>query len=426
MNVQVKTFNASRIRSYYNLPHVEECRYEELKGDDKNFPWNEIEEELGACWDPQEGSKRYILRSDMNATARIWLILVANNIKPSKYLTKISRNAALLLYLLMTNQPVKLEAIIYKSLCKVAYNGRARCPLIFPHMISDFYFNVGVLADDTDAKFKPKQQLDYKRVGKGRVDPDDPCTSEVELVVRNSCHCMTCIATSSLSFGETSEKIFLSGNNYKVWKESILLHLGCLDLDYALRKEEPPVPTAATSIRGSIPDKEKVKDYMQAIDEQFASSDKSLTSTLMAQLSSMKYTGTKAVREHIMQMRDIAAQLKSLDIEITDSFLVHLILNSLPSQFGPFKITYNTQKEKWSVNELLSMCVQEEGRLNFEKGEGSNEAHIVTNTNKQGHKGKNKKNKLAPRSERNKDVLSDFSVRRKDMLERIVLNVRPG
>ncbi|KAF7831342.1 Transmembrane protein [Senna tora] len=238
----------------------------------------------------------------------------------------------------------------------------------------------------------------------------------VELVVRNSCHCMTCIATSSLSFGETSEKIFLSGDNYKVWKELILLHLGCLDLDYALRKEEPPVPTTAStpaeialyerwersnrislmliksriraSIPGSIPDKEKVKDYMQAIDEQFASLDKSLTSTLMAQLSSMKYTGTKAVREHIMQMRDIAAQLKSLDIEITDSFLVQLILNSLPSQFGPFKITYNTQKEKWSVNELLSMCVQEEGRLNFEKGEGSNEAHIVTNTNKQGHKGK--------------------------------------
>ncbi|KAF7815094.1 hypothetical protein G2W53_029063 [Senna tora] len=118
--------------------------------------------------------------SDMNATARIWLILVASNIKPSKYLTKISRKTALLLYLLMINQPVKLEAIIYKSLCKVAYNGRAGCALIFPHMISDFYFNAGVPEDDTDAKFKPKHQLDYKRVGKGRVDPDDPCTSEAQ------------------------------------------------------------------------------------------------------------------------------------------------------------------------------------------------------------------------------------------------------
>ncbi|KAF7839432.1 Retrovirus-related Pol polyprotein from transposon TNT 1-94 [Senna tora] len=166
----------------------------------------------------------------------------------------------------------------------------------------------------------------------------------VELVVRNSCHCMTCIATSSLSFGETSEKIILSSDNYK----------------------------ASTSI---------------------------------AQLSSMKYTGTKAVREHIMQMRDIVAQLKSLDIEITDSFLVLLILNSLPSRFGRFKITYNTHNENWPINELLSMCVQEEGMLNSEKGEGSNEAHIVTNTNKQGHKGKNKKNELAHHSERDNDAI---------------------
>ncbi|KAF7811714.1 Retrovirus-related Pol polyprotein from transposon TNT 1-94 [Senna tora] len=119
----------------------------------------------------------------------------------------------------------------------------------------------------------------------------------------------------------------------------------------------------------------------------------------------MKYTGTKAVREHIMQMQDIVAQLKSLDIEITNSFLVLLILNSLPSRFERFKITYNTHNENWSINELLSMCVQEEGMLNSEKGEGSNEAHIVTNTNKQGHKGKNKKNELAPRSERNKDAI---------------------
>ncbi|KAF7820770.1 Retrovirus-related Pol polyprotein from transposon TNT 1-94 [Senna tora] len=167
---------------------------------------------------------------------------------------------------------------------------------------------------------------------------------------------------------------------------------GCLDLDYALCQEEPLVPMATStpleiplyerwersnrislmlikssiraSIRGCIPDKEKVKDYIQAIDEQFANTGKSLTSTLMAQLSSMKYTGTKA-------------------------------------------------KEKWPVNELLSVCVQEEGRLNFEKGEGSNEAHIVTNTKKQGHKGKNKKNELAPHSKKNKDAIKCFFCKKK-------------
>ncbi|KAF7844302.1 Retrovirus-related Pol polyprotein from transposon TNT 1-94 [Senna tora] len=114
-----------------------------------------------------------------------------------------------------------------------------------------------------------------------------------------------------------------------------------------------------------------------------------------------------------MQMRDIAAQLKSLDIDITDCFLVSLILNSLSSRFRRFKITYNTQKENWSINELLSMCVQEEGMLNSKKGEGSNEVHIVTNTNMQGHKGKNKKNELTARSEMNKDVIRCFFCKKK-------------
>ena len=31
----------------------------------------------------------------------------------------------------------------------------------------------------------------------------------------------------------------LRGDNYKVWKERVLLHLGWMDIDYAIRKEEP-------------------------------------------------------------------------------------------------------------------------------------------------------------------------------------------
>ena len=35
----------------------------------------------------------------------------------------------------------------------------------------------------------------------------------------------------------------LKGDNYKVWKERILLHLGWMDIDYAIRKDEPPAIT---------------------------------------------------------------------------------------------------------------------------------------------------------------------------------------
>ena len=111
------------------------------------------------------------------------------------------------------------------------------------------------------------------------------------------------------------------------------------------------------SIRGSIPECRTVKELMGAIDEQFVSSDKAQASTLMAKLCSMRLKGTQNVRGHIMEMRDVSAQLKALDVDFSESFLVHFILTSLPADYTAFKVSYMTHKEKWSVNELLNMCV---------------------------------------------------------------------
>ena len=69
---------------------------------------------------------------------------------------------------------------------------------------------------------------------------------------------------------------------------------------------------------------------------------------------------------HIMKMRDIVAQLKRLEVEISDSFLVHNILNTLSQEYAPFKISYNTHKDKWLINELITICFQEERRLFME------------------------------------------------------------
>uniref|UniRef100_A0A2N9J7I7 Integrase catalytic domain-containing protein n=1 Tax=Fagus sylvatica TaxID=28930 RepID=A0A2N9J7I7_FAGSY len=187
----------------------------------------------------------------------------------------------------------------------------------------------------------------------------------------------------------------LKGDNYKIWKERVLLHLGWMDIDYAIRKDEPPALTDTSTaaditlyerwersnrlsmmfiktrisagIRGSVDQHEKVRDLLKAIDEQFVTSDKALASTLIMKFSSLRLTSVRGVREHIMQMRDTVAQLKKLEVEMSESFLVHYILNTLPHQYGPFKISYNTHKEKWSINELMTMCVQE-GR---ETGDGT-------------------------------------------------------
>ncbi|KAF5480701.1 hypothetical protein F2P56_001430 [Juglans regia] len=79
-----------------------------------------------------------------------------------------------------------------------------------------------------------------------------------------------------------------------------------------------------------------------------------------------------------MQMRDNVAQLKKLEVEMSESFLVHYILNTIPHQYGPFRITCNTHKDKWSINELMTICVQEEWRLMMEYGEN---AMLVTRGN---------------------------------------------
>ncbi|CAJ2661752.1 unnamed protein product [Trifolium pratense] len=153
-----------------------------------------------------------------------------------------------------------------------------------------------------------------------------------------------------------------------------------MDIDYAIRKDEPPAVTEESTpaavalyerwersnrlsvmfiktkvtagIRGSVDQHEKVRDLLKSIDDQFVTSEKAL-----------------------------ATQLKKLEVDMSESFLVHYILNSLPAEYGPFKISYNTHKDKWSINELMTMCVQEEERLAMEQGESA----LLTTT-----RGKNK------------------------------------
>ena len=137
----------------------------------------------------------------------------------------------------------------------------------------------------------------------------------------------------------------LIGDNYNVWKESIIFSLGCMDLDLALHVDEPPVPTESSApndkldyewwersnrlslmfikshinknIRGSIPECNKVKDLMKAIEEQFIRSDKAWASILMKRFSSKTFDYSKNLCEHIMEMRDMVAQLKSLKVDIS-------------------------------------------------------------------------------------------------------------
>lgn len=96
----------------------------------------------------------------------------------------------------------------------------------------------------------------------------------------------------------------------------------------------------------------------------------------------MKYKGKGNIREYIMEMSHLTSKLKSLKLELSEDMLVHLVLISLPAHFGQFKVIYNTQKDKWSLNELISHCVQEEERQQQDKTESAHLASTSQNEKK--------------------------------------------
>jgi len=55
-------------------------------------------------------------------------------------------------------------------------------------------------------------------------------------------------ASQTVSFSDIQcDVLELKGDNYKIWKERILLQLGWMDIDYVIRKDEPPTITDESS-----------------------------------------------------------------------------------------------------------------------------------------------------------------------------------
>ena len=61
-----------------------------------------------------------------------------------------------------------------------------------------------------------------------------------------------------------------------------------------------------------------------------------------------------------MEMSHIVSKLKGLKLELSEDLLVHLVLMSLLVQYSQFKVSYNCQKKKRTLNGLISYIVQEE------------------------------------------------------------------
>ena len=184
----------------------------------------------------------------------------------------------------------------------------------------------------------------------------------------------------------------LNGNNFVSWKEKLEMTLALLNVDYALLNDPPEAPNEGVenyealkkdydnekakwddsnrkclmmikgsitqSMRGALPDVPTAKGYLAKIEDQFKGSSKIYATSLIRRLIDEKYNPTGSLREHIMKKCNMAAKLKTMDMEISDGFLVHFIMSSLPPEFSPFMINYNAMDVKWGVDEMMARCVQ--------------------------------------------------------------------
>ncbi|XP_057954717.1 uncharacterized protein LOC131148806 [Malania oleifera] len=196
----------------------------------------------------------------------------------------------------------------------------------------------------------------------------------------------------------------LNGSNFKSWKENLLIVLGVMDLDLALSvNSSPPITDKTTSnekrdferweksnrmymmimkraileaFRGTMSDCiTTTKDFLTDIEKRFVKNEKFEISTLLTSLILKRYKGEGNIREYILELSHLTSKLKALKLELSEDLLVHLVLLSLPAQFSQFKVSYNCEKETWSLNELISHYVQEEERLKQDKAES---AHLAS------------------------------------------------
>jgi len=84
------------------------------------------------------------------------------------------------------------------------------------------------------------------------------------------------------------------------WKRSLLLLLMRM--------------TVADSIKTTLPKIESAKKFMGLVGECSQAADKSVAGILMSTLATMKFDGSHTMYEHVIEMTNITARLKTLGI----------------------------------------------------------------------------------------------------------------
>ncbi|KAJ1442517.1 gag-polypeptide of LTR copia-type [Sesbania bispinosa] len=77
----------------------------------------------------------------------------------------------------------------------------------------------------------------------------------------------------------------------------------------------------------------------------------------------MKYTMEKSIQQSIPENDKAKDFLKSVGEKFKTFDKAQKVLESLPSQFNVLKTSYNTQKEEWTIDEMIAIVSQEEASI---------------------------------------------------------------
>ena len=139
-----------------------------------------------------------------------------------------------------------------------------------------------------------------------------------------------------------------------------------------------------------------------------------------------RYSGNGGIREHILRMNNLASKLKPIDLALKEEFLIHLIFTSLPKEFDTFVVNYNIQPEKWDMERLMSMCVQEEERMKAVNGGTINYVKDNKKKNNPNSSKPKEKGPMLHQPQQNKFIVEKdqcmyIIARRRDIIRKIVL-----
>ena len=134
-----------------------------------------------------------------------------------------------------------------------------------------------------------------------------------------------------------------------------------MDLDMALREDEPPKPTNESTeamrahyakwerlnclslisivehLLGGIPENNNAKEFLVVVENRYQTSDNAETGHFMDELMNMRYDDMEGVHEYILKMVHLQTRLKALDIPIPNKFIIHQALDTLPFSFNQIK-----------------------------------------------------------------------------------------